>query len=61
MTCALIVLPRSVDDDGDATEILKAADVDRSRWLIATVLNPDTGHIVDEVADRTGLAAFDLP
>ena len=60
MAGTLIVLPRAIDDHGDTTEILQAADVDRSRRLIAAILHPDAGNVVEQTAEGAGLATLNL-
>jgi hypothetical protein len=46
---ALIVLPRAVDDNRDAAEILQAADIDDCRGIVAALLERDAGHVVENV------------
>lgn len=58
---ALVVLPRTIDNDDDAAEVLQAADVDRGRRLVATVLNPHARHIIEKITNGAGLARLDLP
>jgi hypothetical protein len=60
MPGALIILPRTIDHHGDATEILQAADIDRGRRLVATILHPDAWNIIEKPAERAGLPALDL-
>ena len=60
MAGALIVLPRTIDHHGDAAEILQAADIDRGRRLVAAVLHPHTGNVVEEAAECAGLTTLDL-
>ena len=60
MPGALIVLACAVDHHRDAAEILQAADIDRGRRLVAAVLHPDTGYVVEETAERARLTTLDL-
>src|ERR1044072_4905658 len=60
MAGTLIILPRAIDDHGDTTEILQAADVDRSRRLVAAILHPYAGNVVEETAKGAGLATLNL-
>ena len=46
---ALVILPRTVDDHGDTTEILQAANVDRGRRVVAAILKRHAGHVVKDV------------
>ena len=60
MAGALIVLPRTVDDIGDAAEVLQTTDVDRGRRFVASILHPNAWHVIDEVADSARLKQLDL-
>ena len=53
---ALIVLPRAVDHDRDAAEILQAADIDRGGRIVAAILERHAGDIVEDVADAASAA-----
>ena len=57
---ALIVLPRAVDDDGDAAEILQAADVDDGRGIVAALLNRYAGDVVEDIGQPVRLQPLDL-
>ena len=57
---ALVVLPRAVDDDRDAAEILQAADVDDGRGIVAALLERDAGHVVEDIGQPVRLQALDL-
>ncbi len=60
MTRALIILACTIDHNSDTAEVLQAADIDRRRWIIATVLHPDTGNVVEELAQTVWLLQLDL-
>ncbi len=57
---ALIVLPRAVDHDGDAAEILQATDVDDGRRVIAALLKRDARDVIENVRHPVRLQALDL-
>ena len=60
MTGALIVLPRTVDDDGDTTEVLQAADVDRGGRVVAAVLKRHAGHVIENIGQAIRLQSLYL-
>ena len=49
VAAALEILPRAVDDDVDAAEVLKAADIDRGARIVGPLLHVDTRHAVDQI------------
>ena len=49
VAAALEILPRAVDDDVDAAEILEAADIDRGARIVGPLLHVDTRHAVDQI------------
>ena len=57
---ALIVLPRAIDDDGDAAEILQAANVDDGRGIVTALLKRYAGHVVENIRQPVRLQALDL-
>ena len=57
---ALIVLPRAVDHDGHAAEILQAANVHGGGRIVAAILQRYAGDRAQHVADAVGLQALDL-
>ena len=57
---ALVVLPRAVDDDRDAAEILQAADVDDGRGIVAALLNRHARYLVEDAGQPVRLQALDL-
>ncbi len=57
---ALVVLPRAVDDDGNAAEILQAANVDHGRRIVAALLERDAGHVVENIRQPVRLQPLDL-
>ncbi|MHC2316773.1 hypothetical protein ACVIHC_003819 [Bradyrhizobium diazoefficiens] len=57
---ALIVLPRAVDHDRDAAEILQAANVDNGRGIVAALLERNTGNRMEDVRQPVRLKTLDL-
>src|SRR6185295_1438288 len=57
---ALVVLPRTVDHDRDAAEILQAADVDDGRGIVAALLDRHAGYLVEDAGQPVRLQALDL-
>ena len=49
MAGALEILPRAVDDDRDAAEVLQAADVDRHAGIVGALLEVDARHAEEGV------------
>jgi hypothetical protein len=60
MAGTLKVLPGAVDEDGDAAEVLQTADIDRGRWIVATLGEPDARHAVEDVGQAARLRLGDL-
>lgn len=60
MAGALIVLPCTVNNHSNTTEILQTTDVDRGRRIVAAILQPHARHVVDEITNRAGVAALNL-
>jgi hypothetical protein len=57
---ALIVLPRTVDDDRHAAKILQAADVDNGRGIVAALLDRHARYLVEDAGQPVRLQALDL-
>ncbi len=56
----MIVLPRAVDDDGDAAKVLQPANVDRGRRVVAAVLERHAGHVIENIGQPLRLQSLDL-
>jgi hypothetical protein len=57
---ALEVLPRPIDHDVDAAEILQAADVDRRGRIIGPLLHVDARHAIKQIRRSGGHELIDL-
>ncbi len=56
----LIILPRTIDNDGDAAEILQTADVDDGRGIVAALLKRHAGYAVEDIRQPVRLQPLDL-